>query len=147
MDAIAYLKSEHAWIRKTLKTISNGFQNVDTRLKMFDKLAKFLLVHEDMEQNVWYPFLIKNYPTLKKHIERLEEQEKKAAIDLKKFNRFDPESATWWKHFDKLYTNINDHAGQEETVLFPRVRQLVSKRELLELGKNMRRFKRTTSKY
>lgn len=141
MDAITLLRSEHAWLRKTFKTISRGNQTLAARMKMFEHLMNFLKTHEKMEQKVWYPYLIKFHPPLARRIYVLIEEEKKAAIDLQRFKYLDPSGEAWWSHFDKLYASVDYHAGKEETNLFPRVRQLVPKNQLLILGKNMRQFK------
>jgi hemerythrin superfamily protein len=138
MDAITYLKSEHDRFRKTLAKIGKT-ANITTKKAEFNKFCAELIRHETMEQKVFYPRL-KSHPELKDIIKHLLGEEKSAAQTIKKFNsvKFD---FMWKLRFYKFSHDVDHHANEEEKELFPKVRKILSKVELAELGMKMQKFK------
>lgn len=51
----------------------------------------------------------------------------------------------WWKQFKTLRKNVLLHAAEEERLLFPQVKKSLTQDERLELGSNMRAFKRAAA--
>jgi hemerythrin superfamily protein len=140
MDAITYLRQEHSKFRKTLTMISK-LENVNTKKSKFDAFCKDLVRHETMEQKVFYPVLRK-FPELKDNINHIVGEEKSAAKAIKNFKKvsFD---FMWKLRFYKFKHDVNHHAKEEEQGLFPKVRKLLNKNELNNLGKKMKAFKAT----
>jgi hemerythrin superfamily protein len=138
MDAITYLKEEHAKFRQTLTMISQ-IENISRKKLKFDALCKDLVRHETMEQKVFYPVLRK-FPELQDILHHLLGEEKSAAETIKNFKKvsFD---FMWKLRFYKFKHDVNHHAKEEEQELFPKVKKLLNKDELTILGKNMKNFK------
>ncbi len=85
MDAIKYLRQEHARFRKILKQISST-KNENIKQKKFEAFCKDLTRHEKMEQKAWYPVLRKD-KELSKIIQHLLSEEKSAAAAIRKFKK------------------------------------------------------------
>lgn len=138
MDAIMYLRAQHSKFRKIFKAISET-SNAKSKQTKFNALCKDLIKHEKMEQKAWYPILRKN-KELNEIIKHLISEEKSAAKIIKKFKQTSF-GIIWRLKFMKFKHDVDHHAKEEETELFPKVRQLLTKKELNALGIKMRKFK------
>jgi len=138
MDAITYLREQHSNFRKTLKSISK-IANKTLKLKKFNAFTAELTRHETMEEKVWYPVLRKN-KELRDVIKHLIAEEKNAAKVIKSFKNMEF-GLIWRLKFVKFKRDVDHHAREEETELFPKVRKYLTKEELDKLGTKMRKFK------
>ena len=138
MDAITLLRKEHSNVRKSLSEIQK-LSHGPIKQQKFDALCQDLIRHETMEQKVWYPALRK-YPDLRDIIKHLVEEEKGAAAEIKKFNKASFEFI-WDLRFIKFKHDVNHHAKTEESELFPKVNELLTKEQLKVLGDKMQKFK------
>ncbi len=136
-NAVDVLLFDHSVIRRMLAYVGNRskFTNPQ-RARMWRALVKILKRHETMEQNVWYPVLRRHHiagPV----IQHLLHEEKGAADQLAKFKGVAPFGPSWNAQFKKLANDVEHHASEEETRLFPVVRKAVNKKELRALGAKM----------
>lgn len=138
MDAITFLKKEHRTFRKSLTEIQK-LSHGPTKQKKFDALCQDLIRHETMEQKVFYPVLRK-YPDLRDIIKHLLGEEKSAAAEIKKFNQASFEFM-WDLRYIKFKHDVNHHAKEEESELFPKVKKLLTKEQLDVLGNKLQKFK------
>ncbi len=138
MDAISYLKQEHAKFRRTLKEISKA-KSITLKKRKFKTFCKDLLAHEKAEQNVFYP-AIKKTKDIRDVIKHLIGEEKSAAQAIKKFNKvgFD---FMWKLRFAKFKHDVDHHARGEEQELFPKVRKAIDKSVLNTLGNKIKAYK------
>lgn len=143
MDAIIYLRQEHAKFRRKLAAIAR-VKNTPLKKKKFYVFTRDLLRHEKMEEKKWYPALRKKV-ALKKVIKHLVAEEKSAEKAIKK-SRTEKIDLLWNLRFLKLKHDIDHHARDEEKKLFPKVRKLFTKSELNTLGTRMRKFKAASRK-
>jgi iron-sulfur cluster repair protein YtfE (RIC family) len=137
VDAVDVLLFDHSVIRRMFAYVGNRskFTNVQ-RARMWRALVKILKRHETMEQNVWYPVLRRHHiagPVIK----HLLHEEKGAADQLAKFKAVRTLGPAWNAHFKKLAHDVEHHATEEETRLFPVVRKALDKKELRVLGAKM----------
>ncbi len=137
MNAIDFLLKEHNRVRKMLRTISDNSQHYTTKKKQFQLLAQDLLRHETMEHEVWYPHFKDKLPS---EIRHLLNEEKHAEKAIKKMADLKTEEA-WTKEFLKFKSDVEHHASEEETELFPEVERILSQRELEKIGLEMFNFK------
>lgn len=139
MNAIAFILKEHAIIRKSFRLIHKKNQTLSNKKRLFKQLAAFLKLHESMEQKIWYVYL-KKHTKLNPIIKKLISAEKSAAKAITKIKKLKME-ATFEKNLLKLNKDVEQHATQEETKLFPKVNRIVDKAELNLLGKKLQAFK------
>jgi hypothetical protein len=141
MDALALLKEDH----EKAKTLMNELEKttergVKTREEKWTKLLKELTIHENMEEQIFYPALHEN-PKLKEIVlEALEEHHLvDEIVEQLKDTPFEDEH--WSAKFKVTKENVEHHIEEEEGPMFTKVRQVFSKDELEELGSRMEAFK------
>lgn len=137
MNAIDFLIKEHNRVRKMLQNINDGSYHYATQKKQFRLLAQDLLRHETMEHQVWYPHFKDKLPSEVRHLLTEEQHAEKA---IKKMADLKSEEA-WKKEFLKFKSDVEHHANEEETELFPEVEKLLSEKELEQIGLEMFDFK------
>jgi hemerythrin superfamily protein len=134
MDAIDLLKFQHRQVEGLLEELERANQTKTKRLA-FDELADSLAAHVLIEEHVFYP-AIKAKRTEDILLESLEEHLaiKRVLADLLKTS-FDDE--TFDPKLKVLKEQVTHHHDEEEVELFPKVKKLLTKDELVALGKKM----------
>jgi hypothetical protein len=138
MNAIEFLIKEHNQVRAMFADISDDNHKYETQRKRFDILSEELLRHENMEHSVWYPHF-KN--KISPEVEHLLKEEAYAEKAIKYLQTLKSETA-WKEHFLKLKSDVEHHATEEETLLFPEVEKLLSEQKLEEIGLQMYHYKK-----
>ena len=143
MDAISFLKKQHTKIRESFSEIQKKSHHRDTQKKMFSELSDFLINHETMEQQIWYPFLeTLAIEKINKLIKHLTAEEKKAHESIDKIKEINSKDAwsVWESKITKLNQDVDQHANEEESKLFPEVLNQLPKEKLELIGLEMHRF-------
>lgn len=138
MNAIDFLIKEHNKVRKLLTDIDEQPHHYETKRKMFELVSADLMRHESMEQTLWYPCFKSKLPETVKHLVTEENFAEKA---IKKLEALKTEDV-WEKYFSKFKDDVEHHADEEESDLFPEVQKLLSESELEQIGKKMYEFKK-----
>jgi len=145
MDALTLLKEDHQKVKKIMgeleKTTERG---VKTREELFNKLVGELMVHEKIEEQIFYPRVRDAAKTKEvKDIvaESFEEHHfVNVVIGEIKDTPFDAEE--WAAKFSVMKENIEHHAFEEEEgEMFPKVQKLFDKDELEQMGAEMEELK------
>ena len=137
MDAIALLKEDHEKAKKLMNELEQTTERgVRTREEKWTKLLKELTIHENIEEEIFYPAL-HEHPKLKEIVlEALEEHHLvDEIVEQLKDTPFDDEN--WSAKFKVTKENVEHHIEEEEGPMFSKVRQVFSKEELEELGSRM----------
>lgn len=137
MDAIALLKEDHEKAKKLMNELEQTTERgVKTREEKWTKLLKELTIHENIEEEIFYPAL-HEHPKLKEIVlEALEEHHLvDEIVEQLKDTPFDDEH--WSAKFKVTKENVEHHIEEEEGPMFSKVRQEFSKEELAELGSRM----------
>ena len=137
MDAIALLKEDHEKAKKLMNELEQTTERgVKTREEKWTKLLKELTIHENIEEEIFYPAL-HEHPKLKEIVlEALEEHHLvDEIVEQLKDTPFDDEH--WSAKFKVTKENVEHHIEEEEGPMFTKVRQVFSKAELEELGSRM----------
>ena len=137
MDAIALLKEDHEKVKKLMTELEDTTERaVKTREQKWTKLLKELTIHENIEEEIFYPALLE-HPLAKDLV--LEAMEEHHLVDdivrQLKETAFDDEH--WAAKFKVTKENVEHHIEEEETAMFKISRQVFSKAELAELGARM----------
>jgi hemerythrin HHE cation binding domain-containing protein len=137
VDAITLLKDDHDRAKKMLKEIEGTTERaVKTRERLFTKLKNELVIHEAIEEEIFYP-------ALKEHAEArdevLEAYEEHNVIDMVmgeiETTTFDDE--TWSAKFMVMKENLEHHIEEEEGEMFEQARDLLDEDMLEQLGERM----------
>lgn len=140
-DPIQIIMQDHSKIRQMLSNMNeNQGSNAEQGRKKFKELKDFLTKHETMEQKVWYPELEK-HKDLKDIISKLKKEEKDASSELNKLSSVKNDQE-WVKGFQKLKSDVESHAEDEETNLFPKVKQSVDQQTLNKIATKMMEYRK-----
>ncbi|HKY52273.1 MAG TPA: hemerythrin domain-containing protein [Candidatus Limnocylindria bacterium] len=145
MDALTLLKQDHDKVMKILEDLEKTTERgVKTREELFTKLVSELTIHEQIEEQIFYP-AVKERATTKKLEELVAESyEEHHFVDTVKseIEQTPFESEEWAAKFKVMKENIEHHAKEEEEgKMFPKVRQAFEKAELEDLGTQMAELK------
>jgi len=137
MDAITLLKTDHDKMKKLLTELeSTTERGVKTRAELFATIKGELMVHEAIEEEIFYPAL-KNHPKAKDIV--LEGYEEHHVVDLLmgELEALDVSDETWGAKALVMKENIEHHIEEEESEMFRKARQVFDRDELEELGTRM----------
>jgi len=136
MDAIELLKEDH----KKVEKIFAAMEKKDNRQKMFPELDRELSVHAEIEEKIFYPATKEAEPTRDLVLESIEEH-KQIKMVLADLEQTDMTTDVWGAALKVLKEDVMHHVGEEEDELFPKVRKVLSKQQLEDLGIRMEQLK------
>jgi hemerythrin superfamily protein len=130
MNAIDLLVSQHRKMEAALKDLVDG--DAASRRARFGRTADQLMAHVLVEEEHFYP-AVRARRTEDILLESLEEHLslKRVLADLLALKVDDP---TFGPKLHVLYEQAEHHHGEEEEHLFPKVKKLLSAKELDDLG-------------
>ena len=143
MDAITLLKTDHDRVKKMLEEgESTTERGVKTRTELLATLKREMMIHERIEEEIFYPAL-KAHPKARDIV--LEGYEEHHVVDeiLSELEATDVGSETWGAKFSVMKENIEHHIEEEEGEMFPQARQVFDRQELVDLGARMLERKRS----
>ncbi len=141
MDAITLLREDHKLLRKLSQELADTTERaVETRKKLLKQLEIELKAHTTIEEELFYPAIldasqdIKDARMVAEGIEEHRACDKKVIPDLHKAA---PSSIAYSGEAKVLKDYIFHHLREEEEEMFPKARDLISKKDLQELGERM----------
>jgi hemerythrin-like domain-containing protein len=144
MDAIALLKDDHDRVKKMLAEGEETTERAEKgRTELFEKLKADMVIHERIEEEIFYPAL-KAHPKAKDIV--LEGYEEHHVVDeiMGELEATDVTDETWSAKFKVMKENIEHHIEEEEGEMFKQARQIFSADELEELGARMTELKQAS---
>ena len=142
MDAISLLKDDHEKVKKMLADGEETTERAEkTRTEVFAKIKEEMLIHERIEEEIFYPAL-KQHPKAKEIV--LEGFEEHHVVDeiMGELEATDVTDEQWGAKFKVMKENIEHHIEEEESEMFKQARQVFSSEELEELGARMMQLKK-----
>lgn len=141
MDAITLLRDDHELLRKLSKELAETTEKaIETRKKLLKRLEAELKAHTTIEEELFYPAILDasdNVEDARMVAEGVEEHracDKKVIPDL---HKADPSTIAYSGEAKVLKDYIFHHLKEEEEEMFPRVRELIGRKELQDLGEKM----------
>ena len=141
MDAIALLKADHVKVKKLLADGEETTERAEkTRTELFNTLKSEMIIHERIEEEIFYPAL-KSHPKARDIV--LEGYEEHHVVDeiMGELEATDVTDETWGAKFKVMKENIEHHIEEEEGDMFKQARQVFDTAELEELGARMMELK------
>ena len=141
MNAIEFLIKEHDKVKRILNEIEDDSKQFETKRRLFQEVGHALIRHENMEQDLWYP-CFKNNNLLDERVKHLLTEEKHAEKAIKELSEVQA-PADWEEKFAQFKKNVEHHAQEEEQMLFPAVKKILSEKELEKIGFEMNKYKQS----
>jgi len=141
MDAITLLKADHDKVKAMLADGEATTERAEkTRSELFEKLKAEMMLHERIEEEIFYPAL-KSHPKARDIV--LEGYEEHHVVDeiMGELEATDVTDETWGAKFKVMKENIEHHIEEEEGDMFKQARQAFDTDELEQLGARMLELK------
>jgi Hemerythrin HHE cation binding domain len=138
MDAMSLLKEDHQKVKKMLVELeSTTERGVKTREELFTKVKQELVIHEAIEEEIFYPAL-KQHPKTKEIA--LEAYEEHHVVDtvMAEIEGVAYDDEKWGAKFTVMKENLEHHIEEEEGEMFKQAKQVFDQDELTQLGESMK---------
>ena len=145
MDALSLLKADHDKVKKMLTEGEETTSRAEkTRAELFETLKAEMMLHERIEEEIFYPAL-RSHPKAKEIV--LEGYEEHHVVDniMGEISSTPYDDETWGAKFTVMKENIEHHIEEEEGEMFKTAREVFSKSELEDLGARMEERKATVA--
>jgi hemerythrin superfamily protein len=138
MDALELLKQDHAKVKKLFEQAEDADQ--EEQRSIFMQVKTELEIHTQIEESVFYPAM-QRYNELKDMVAESLEEHNKVKTLLKEMEGMSG-GEDFEDKLEELIDNVEHHAeDEEESKMFPKVRELVSAAELDKLGAQLQAAK------
>jgi len=139
MNAIELLKQDHDKVDKLFQKVKG--EQGDTR-ELFEQIRVELEVHTQIEEQIFYPYLLENGDEeLQKITKEGLQEHHQAKILLREIENLADESETLDPKLQVLMEDITHHVQEEEGEMFPMVQEQFDGDTLQELGEELREMK------
>ena len=141
MDAISLLKADHDKVKKMLAEGETTTERGEkTRTELFERLKGEMLLHERIEEEIFYPAL-KSHPKAREIV--LEGFEEHHVVDeiMGELEATPVTDEKWGAKFTVMKENIEHHIEEEEGDMFKTARQVFEADELEKLRDRMLELK------
>lgn len=145
MDALTLLKKDHQEVRELFREVEAlGERAFEARRKLFVQIATALKTHARIEEEIFYPAFKERTKSLsEERKEVLEAIEEHAIVKrlVAELEGLDAKEETFAPKLQVLMENVEHHAKEEETEMFPMAREIFERDELQELGAELQAAK------
>ena len=141
MNALTLLEDDHKKMRKLLNELESPTERgVKTREELYATIKGELLVHEAIEEEIFYPAL-KEHPKAEDIV--LEGYEEHHVVDvvMAELEGLAVDDESWGAKAKVMKENVEHHMEEEEGEMFEKARQVFDREELQELGTRMEQRK------
>jgi hemerythrin superfamily protein len=145
MDALQVLKADHDKVRTLFTRFRAAESDGDTTLMadLTSEIFAELEIHTAIEERVFYPAVQKaGGPELEDLTAESNEEHHVVDVLMAEVRNLSPSDDAFAAKMKVLIENVEHHAGEEESEMFPEVRNLFSEDELTRLGAELQREKR-----
>jgi iron-sulfur cluster repair protein YtfE (RIC family) len=141
MNAFELLKQDHEKVSGIFEQIEETTERaVKGREELYGRLRMELDIHSEIEEEVFYPSIEELDETRALTLEAYEEHNVVKQL-LDELDALPVDDETWTAKLKVLHENVDHHVEEEETELFPLVRQVLTKEAIEELGERLQAAK------
>ena len=146
MNAIDLLKQDHqeaASLMDQIDTADSGGKK--SKMELFNQLKSALTLHTQIEEQVFYPAL-ENHQETRDLVKEAYSEHREVKNLLSEISGLSPTGNDFMNKFTELRDNVEHHVEEEENEMFPKVKQVLSKSQIDEIGQRMQEMKQGKSK-
>ena len=137
------LRADHREVERLFKQFEKAGPDAHaTRRQVVDKIIKELSVHAAIEEQVFYPAVREAAPDAEDEVLESLEEHHIVKWTLSELENMDPEDERFVPKATVLMENVRHHVEEEEGELFPKVREVLKRKALTELGEAMESAKK-----
>lgn len=137
-DAIVLLRNDHKDVEKLFKEFEKlGDSAYKTKRRLADQIIEKLAVHAVIEEQVFYPAVRAAIEDLEPTVLEGLEEHHIVKWTLDELEGMDPEHERFTAKVTVLIESVRHHVEEEEGELFPKVREVMGRKQLRELGDAM----------
>ena len=136
MDVLELLKEDH---QKVKELFEQGQQTQDKKQQkqIFKEIKSELERHTRLEETIFYPAMAEHEELKEMVLESLEDHRQVKTV-LREMGKLSPNSEKFKPKFKVLKDNVEHHAEEEEEgKMFPKIRKVINRAELEELGQEL----------
>ncbi len=135
MDAIVMLKDEHKELEQLFKKLD------EDDLSVVPDVCSMLTLHITVEEQVFYPEINKQTDVEADDIAEVLQEHHLLKVLIEEIRALPPEDIDYKAKAGVLTELARHHHEEEETELFPEVREELGRKRLQEIGSKMEQFK------
>ncbi|HZA53909.1 MAG TPA: hemerythrin domain-containing protein [Candidatus Udaeobacter sp.] len=136
MGVLELLKEDH---QKVKELFEQGQQTQDKKQQkqIFKEIKSELERHTRLEETIFYPAMAEHEELKEMVLESLEDHRQVKTV-LREMGKLSPNSEKFKPKFKVLKDNVEHHAEEEEEgKMFPKIRKVINRAELEELGQEL----------
>jgi len=139
MDALELLKQDHQKVKELFEKAEEA--DGKEQEKIFDQIKTELETHARIEETVFYP-AVQEHEELKDMVLESLEEHKQIKTLLREMDNLASDSEKFEPKLKVLMENVEHHAEEEEEgKMFPKLRQIMGKQKLEQLGADLEEAK------
>jgi hemerythrin superfamily protein len=142
-DALQILEADHREVERVFGQYEELTPRaLKTMAKKRDAIVQLLAVHAAVEEQVFYPVVIQLVPELEEQVLAAMQEHQIAERLLADVDGLDPDDRWFRPKMTVLIENVRAHVDEEESGLFPQVRDALDQSERAEIGTAIERARR-----
>ncbi len=135
MDALELLKQDHQKVKELFEQAEEAESKAQQ--KIFEQIKTELETHARIEETVFYP-AVQEHEELKDMVLESLEEHKQIKTLLREMDNLASDSEKFEPKLKVLMENVEHHAEEEEEgKMFPKLRQIMGKQKLEQLGADL----------
>ena len=139
MDALELLKQDHQKVKELFEKAEEA--EGKQQEKIFEQIKTELETHARIEETVFYP-AVQEHEELKDMVLESLEEHKQIKTLLREMDNLASDSEKFEPKLKVLMENVEHHAEEEEEgKMFPKLRQIMGKQKLEQLGADLEEAK------
>jgi hemerythrin superfamily protein len=138
MDAITLLKNDHRTVERLFRRYEQaGDRAYAEKRKVVDRIIEELSKHAAVEEQVFYPTARAEAEGTETIARESIEEHHIVKWELAELEKMDPRDERFDAKVRVLIENVRHHVSEEESELFPKVREELGRNELNDIGDAM----------
>jgi hemerythrin superfamily protein len=135
MNALDLLTNDHEKVKQLFHQ-AQQIQDNQQKKEMFDKIDMELAIHADIEETIFYPAL-EEHDALKEMVREARQEHESIEQLLLEIEDLATEDTDFTIQLAELEEHVEHHVTEEESEMFPRIREIFDKGTLEGLGKKL----------
>ena len=144
MDALALLTADHNRVRGLFTRFKAAKESDATEqlVALGNEVFTELTVHTSIEESTFYPWASSLSDDIRETIEEGVQEHHVVKVLMEEITQLTPDQPEWAAKLAVLIENVEHHAEEEETELFPPIRSASNADDLEEMGAALEAAKR-----